>query len=1003
MIEKETEGIELLKHYAADADGRVILTRLAESIRVANQFERRRWSLTARHHGGWTVTLRIGRTQAIILLRDEVEIHLLPGSLSDDDREVLERSARKKDGPFEQVPGSMRYSLDWPKAVEVWGTVEAAHHEVLQFKRPRTGSENPEANALIDFLNRELKLERELPYPIHRAGPGGAAGAEPPVPLLQAYTASDNGRAILRATARSIEVANAESPAGWGTTVDKGGTYVALNVSNACAIRLHEDRVRVLLLPDRLEAEVRHALEDRTLHSWARPRIPGAHNYELDWQAAVDMWGSLEDAHHAALTASPHRKNAYHRSHSDEVIDFLNRELGLALPYPGYRTSPGADGPRGSDQESTAGPGRPQFRDLVESLEARGLLFPTETVANYVLALQTKRFAILTGISGTGKTQIAKGIARHVAPAERLTGEPALRQILNRISPSEDEELSQIVGAKEEVIGRFQPIFSDEHLSELTAGEFKSFLRYENNKHWTGIARYGGRLTEDMDALRSALRILFDESRPLRRRLQELRPDSGTPLVNGLGRATLTPLLLIRFPDRYGVLNSVAEHALKTLDLWPNVGPSAGFADCYISVNNRLLELAEDLDIDLWTLDSLWWRVKDGPSSGAAGLGGSDERRQQRYEVVPVRPDWVDNRGLLGYLNPITGAYSMTPFLSLLLEARDEEARAKKEDDRPPHPFFVVLDEMNLARVEHYFSDFLSALESDEPIPLHGDEAIEDGSAESGVPVPRQLRVPKNVFFTGTVNVDETTYMFSPKVLDRAFTIEFDQVDLEGYTDGVASSESGNLDLSAGRDGALRFTPYEKPDRCDWLEFTEIAGGRYTRILMALHAILEEEHRHFGYRVANEIARFVNLAREQAANGDESVKAAFDLALLQKVLPKFHGTQQELESLLERLFDFAVHGRERKRGDADVRLDEWTVVNGRLRPKGGSASRVPAGTSRGDADGSAGGTEGAGSENGTDASDGAAEGPDPEFPRTAAKVWRMLRRLNQRGFTSFIE
>lgn len=1002
MTEKETEGIEILKHYAADADGRMILTKFSESIQLANAFQRTQWVPTVRKLNGWTVSLRTGQIYALTLKRDEVQVLLLPEMLRDEDRKALEEASHGRYEP-KHPPSSARFTLDLTAANKLWGSIEQAHHAALQQARHPSGAKNnPEADALIDYLSRELDLD--LPSP-DRELVGANGNDPPPAALLEKYAASDAGKAILRATGTSIEVANAKSHAGWGTTVNEGGTYVALNVGNACAIRLHDDRVRILLLPDRLDAEVRKALEDSTLHSWDRRRIPGARNYELDWQAAADMWGSLEDAHHAAVTASKHRRNAYHASHSDEVIDFLNRELGLALPYPSYRTNPDADGLHGDDQDQTARPGRPQFRDVVESLDARGLLFPTETVANYVLALQTKRFAILTGISGTGKTQIAKGIARHVAAAERPRGVLALRQVLNRISPSEDEELSQIVGAKEEVIGRFQPIFSDEHLSELTAVQFKSFLRYDNNKHWTGIARYGGRLTEDMDALRSALRILFDESRPLRERLRKLRPDSGTPLVNGLGRATLTPLLLIRFPDRYGVLNSVAENALKTLDLWPNVSPSAGFADCYISVNSRLLKLAEDLDIDLWTLDSLWWRVKDGPSSGAVRLGGSDERRQQRYTVVPVRPDWVDNRGLLGYLNPITGAYSMTPFLSLLLEARDEEARAKREDDWPPQPFFVVLDEMNLARVEHYFSDFLSALESDEPIPLHADEAIEDGSAESGVPVPRQLRIPKNVFFTGTVNVDETTHMFSPKVLDRAFTIEFDRVDLDGYTDGVARDESGDLDLSAGRDGALRFTPYRKPDRHDWVGFTEIARGRYKRILLELHSILEKEHRHFGYRVANEIARFVNLAREQSANGDESVKAAFDLALLQKVLPKFHGTQQELESLLERLFDFAVRGGERTRGDTDVRLDEWTVVNGRLRPNGKSASRtdVPAGTSQRDAGGSAGETEGTGSENETDAGDRASDGPDPEFPRTAAKIWRMLRRLRQRGFTAFIE
>ncbi len=972
MTEKETEGIALLQHYADDADGRVILAGLAESIRGANAFQKTQWVPTARNLKGWTVNLRIGQIFALTLRRGEVEILLLPEMLRDEERRALEEAAHGKYEP-EHPPGSARYTLDLAAAGKLWGSIERAHHAVLKEKRHPSGAKNnPEANALIDYLKRELELD--LPYPNRELVGANGKANPPPASLLEEYAASDAGKAILRATARSIEVANAANRAGWGTTVDQGGTYVALNVGNACAIRLHEDRVRILLLPDRLDAEVRKTLEDLALHSWDRKRIPGAHNYVLDWQAAADMWGSLEDAQHAALMASTPRRTAYHKSHSDEVIDFLNRKLGLGLPYPGYRTNPDPNGL----------PPAARFRGLTKSLEARGLLFPTETVANYVLALQAKRFAILTGISGTGKTQIARGIARHLAPAERPTGATVLRQILDRISSNEDEELSRIVEAKEEVIGRFQPVFSDEHLPELTAEQFKSFLRYENNKHWTGIARYGGRLTEDMEALRSALRILFDESRPLRERLRELRPSSGTPLVIGLGSATLTPLLLIRFPDRYGVLNNVAETALKTLGLWPNVSSSANFADCYTSVNDRLLQLADDLDIDLWTLDSLWWRAKDEPPSGAVERDGSGERSRQRYEVVPVRPDWVDNRGLLGYLNPITGAYSMTPFLSLLLKARAEEETADKED-RDPQPFFVVLDEMNLARVEHYFSDFLSALESDEPVPLHDDPKIEDGSAESGVSVPRRLRVPKNVLFTGTVNVDETTYMFSPKVLDRAFTIEFDRVDLAGYTDGVARSESGELDLSAGKDGALRFTPYRKPDRDDWLEFTEIARGRYARILRELHAILEEEHRHFGYRVANEVARFVNLAREQSGNGDEAAKAAFDLALLQKVLPKFHGTQQELESLLERLFNFAVHGGERRRGDTDVALDEWTVEHGRLTPTRKTT------------------TEESGSENEVDAGDGAAEGPDPEFPRTAAKIWRMLRRLRQRGFTAFIE
>ena len=308
---------------------------------------------------------------------------------------------------------------------------------------------------------------------------------------------------------------------------------------------------------------------------------------------------------------------------------------------------------------------------------------------------------------------------------------------------------------------------------------------------------------------------------------------------------------------------------------------------------------------------------------------------------------------------------------------------------------------MNLARVEHYFSDFLSALESGEDIPLHENEAIESGESESGPQVPRQLKVPGNVLFTGTVNVDETTYMFSPKVLDRAFTIEFDQVDLKGFSEDISSEDTSGLHLDGVR-GPLDLLPSGqsddddwKPSREDWVEFSKKTAGHH-KALLRLHDILEGQHRHFGYRVANEIARFVNLAREQAKDTDAAVDAAFDLALLQKVLPKFHGTQQELESLLEEIFQFAVHGGgHAPKKNQTVELDDWKVVKGRLVTR--SKAQAPSQTPSGDA-----GTEG--DEADSDDPEAADTGTkSPAYPRTGAKVLRMLNRLRDRGFTSFIE
>ncbi len=131
---------------------------------------------------------------------------------------------------------------------------------------------------------------------------------------------------------------------------------------------------------------------------------------------------------------------------------------------------------------------------------------------------------------------------------------------------------------------------------------------------------------------------------------------------------------------------------------------------------------------------------------------------------------------------------------------------------RDPRPFLAILDEMNLARVEHYFSDVLSAMESGEAVELHENAAVEEGETDDGVAVPRSLVLPPNLFLVGTVNIDETTYAFSPKVLDRAFTIEFNDVALSTYgqvsknVDSDAPQARSERGLTLGQfEGSLRF------------------------------------------------------------------------------------------------------------------------------------------------------------------------------------------------------
>ncbi len=269
-------------------------------------------------------------------------------------------------------------------------------------------------------------------------------------------------------------------------------------------------------------------------------------------------------------------------------------------------------------------------------------------------------------------------------------------------------------------------------------------------------------------------------------------------------------------------------------------------------------------------------------------LQDEDElNRKRRKKFIPVRPDWTDNRGLLGFYNLLDERYHASPLLELLLAA---------EEEKQALPHFVILDEMNLARVEQYFSDFLSIMESrtidnlrGETIPLH--DFQEPRQTVDGRPVPKELHVPSNVFFTGTVNVDESTYMFSPKVLDRANILEFNEVSLDLTADSPSHAFTLRPErqrLEAIASGLSRCVP------CCHKDFEEACARneRYKGSLREILTLLKPYNLHFGYRVINEISRFLLLAEEWLEK--YSFEQTFDVQIVQKILPKFHGTQAKL-------------------------------------------------------------------------------------------------------------
>ncbi len=182
--------------------------------------------------------------------------------------------------------------------------------------------------------------------------------------------------------------------------------------------------------------------------------------------------------------------------------------------------------------------------------------------------------------------------------------------VLKRIYASQrtDGDLRDLVDAREQVIARYGPVFTPDAIDSLTVEVVRNFLMFRNNRHWTGLQRMGPAITQDMEALKQALRELIDETVPVCRRLDELLP-GGRARVKKLGKAILTPILLIAYPNRYGVWNGTSEGAMRELKIWPDFDRAASTGERYEHLNALMLEISAELGVDLWTLDALWWRV----------------------------------------------------------------------------------------------------------------------------------------------------------------------------------------------------------------------------------------------------------------------------------------------------------------------------------------------------------------------------------------------------------
>ena len=257
---------------------------------------------------------------------------------------------------------------------------------------------------------------------------------------------------------------------------------------------------------------------------------------------------------------------------------------------------------------------------------------------------------------------------------------------------------------------------------------------------------------------------------------------------------------------------------------------------------------------------------------------------ENQYCIVPVGADWTNREPLLGFPNALKSGEYVKPdnrVLDLIIEATKLENQHK--------PYFLILDEMNLSHVERYFADFLSVMESHKKISLHT-------GTENWGDVPSEINLPSNLFIVGTVNIDETTYMFSPKVLDRASVIEF----------RVTENEMKNY---LRNKKSLNLKPLEATGVTMASGFVEIANNEtiepenaidLNNALIDFFSELKKTGAEFGFRSASEILRFAGVINKiERANW--TLPQIIDAAIMQKLLPKVHGSRRKLEPVLKTL------------------------------------------------------------------------------------------------------
>lgn len=326
--------------------------------------------------------------------------------------------------------------------------------------------------------------------------------------------------------------------------------------------------------------------------------------------------------------------------------------------------------------------------------------------------------------------------------------------------------------------------------------------------------------------------------------------------------------------------------------------PASALATLQTDVDSVVKYIAgRGFNFQTWQVAAFITAVRTKPFVILAGISGTGKTKLPQLvaaatsaecRIVPVRPDWTDSSDLLGY-ERLDGKFIPGHLLQLCSDA------AKT----PDRQYFFVLDEMNIARVEYYFAEVLSAIETRA---LQDDVLVSEPLSPRAPEEWRDVRLPANVCIVGTVNMDETTHGFSRKVLDRAFVIELADVDLSLIQEIDPSVMPSQWPIANWRLPFARLADLPNADHDARVTASVTA-------LTAVNAVLEKGQLQIGYRVRDEVALFCVNASDCADSfvaADETVVSPLDLCITMKILPRIQGGGALVRQVLEGMKTWVV-------------------------------------------------------------------------------------------------